>query len=528
MDGQTLVHRGTGPVALRLHHVSKTFAGQRALDDVSFDLQRAAVTALLGMNGSGKSTLIKVLAGAHAPDHGSSLEIDGADVPLPLTPATAHAAGLRFLHQEIGLVPALTISDNFAFADRFRSAGVLAPIRTRQQHDHVARVLAQFGVDHHPGTLVSDLGPTSRTMVALARAFQDDDASPAGGTADRDPLASSVLVLDEPTASLPAEEVESLLLTVEALRRRGGTIVYVSHRTEEVHRLADQIIVLRDGRLVADVPRADLGVDDIVALVVGQRLTPKQHQPAARRTGRVVLEARGLQGPRLRGVDIDIRAGEVLGVAGLVGCGRSELMRLLSGSQRPTAGALSLQEEAFAPRSPADALAAGIALVPQDRRGEGCVLPMSVQENLTMGDLGRHSRHGVLSRRREAAVAGTLVADFRIKAAGLDQPIALLSGGNQQKVVVARAADRRTTVLLLDEPTQGVDALAKQEIWNIVRQMADEGCAVVLASTDVEEFVGLCDRVLVLDRGLVVATATGRDIDAERLTALCAGGSTAA
>ncbi|MFE5838791.1 sugar ABC transporter ATP-binding protein [Arthrobacter sp. NPDC056493] len=502
--------------ALRIENLSKTFASQKALDSVSFSVQRGKITALLGMNGSGKSTLIKVLAGVYQPDDGASLTIGDTEARLPMTPRTAHEAGLRFLHQDVGLVDSLTIADNFAFVDRFRSPGLLGPINQRRQHEHVAATLAKFGVSVHPGTLVAQLNPTLRTMVGLARAFQDEEES---GVAA---FAKNVVVLDEPTASLPVEEVDTILTSLEELKANGGTVIYVSHRTEEVKRIADQLVILRDGKLVADEPIADMTVDDIVSRVVGKRLEKTRLPRQSEREGGVVLSARGISGPRLREVDLDVRSGEIVGIAGLVGCGRSELVRILAGAQKPLMGEMQLDGKPYRPDSPATAISRGVACVPQERRREGAVLSMTVRENITLGRLKAFAKNGMLDGRKEREGALRLIEQFAVKPPAPSQLIGLLSGGNQQKVVVARAAGYGGTALLLDEPSQGVDALAKQEIANIVRSLAADGLAVVLASTDFEEFVGLCDRVLILDRGRLVAEATGLDISEEHLALLCA------
>ncbi|WP_423184486.1 sugar ABC transporter ATP-binding protein [Arthrobacter sp. NyZ413] len=502
--------------ALRISKLSKTFAGQKALDNVSFSVPRGNITALLGMNGSGKSTLIKVLAGVYQPDPDAGLTIGGAEMALPMTPRSAHDAGLRFLHQDVGLVDSLTIADNFAFVDRFRAPGVLGPISKRLQHEHVAATLGKFGIELHPGVLVGSLNPTLRTMVGLARAFQDEEES------GLQAFAKNVVVLDEPTASLPVEEVDTILTSLEELKANGGTVIYVSHRTEEVKRIADQLVILRDGKLVADEPIAEMTVDDIVGRVVGKRLVKAAIPRKGERQGDVILSGRGISGQRLQGVDFEVRSGEIVGVAGLVGCGRSELIRILAGAQKATSGHMELAGSSYTPDSPAGAIAAGVTCVPQERRREGAVLPMTVEENITLGRLKAYSRNGSLDRRKEREGVLRLIAQFSVKPADPVKMIGLLSGGNQQKVVVARAAGFGGRVLLLDEPTQGVDALAKQEIANIVRELAAQGLAVVLASTDFEEFVGLCDRVLVLDRGRLVAEAAGDDISEEYLALLCA------
>lgn len=501
---------------MRVGRLSKSFAGQKALNEVSFSVPRGKITALLGMNGSGKSTLIKVLAGIYQPDAGGSLDIGREQVALPLTPEAAHRHGLRFLHQDVGLVDSLSIADNFAFVDRFRAPGVLGPINHRRQYEHVAATLAKFGVSKHPSTLVRELNPTLRTMIGLARAFQDEEE--AGLKA----FARNVVVLDEPTASLPASEVDTILTSLEELKANGGTVIYVSHRTEEVKRIADQMVILRDGRLVADEPTTDLSVDDIVTRVVGKKIEKARIPRSSEREGRVVLSTAGISGNRLSQVDFHVRSGEIVGVAGLVGCGRSELVRILGGAQVPTLGSMLLEGQPYAPKTPADAISTGVASVPQERRREGIVLPMTVKENITLGRLGEFTANGRLQGRKEAASAGDLMERYSVKPNDPSRIISLLSGGNQQKVVVARAAGYGGVVLLLDEPTQGVDALAKQEIANIVRKLAADGLAVVLASTDFEEFVGLCDRVVVLDRGKVVATAEGEDINEENLALLCA------
>ncbi|TQL48772.1 monosaccharide ABC transporter ATP-binding protein (CUT2 family) [Homoserinimonas aerilata] len=500
--------------ALRIANVSKTFAGQRALDDVTVEVPAGEVTALLGMNGSGKSTLIKILAGVYEPDAGGRAWVGGRELALPSTPAASHAAGLRFLHQDLGLVDSLTVADNFALVDRFIARGVIAPINRRAQFAHTAATLDLFDLHVHPGALVGELSPSVRTMIGIARAFQSRDAG-------LDALRDRILVLDEPTASLPADEVDTVLRMLERLRERGGTTIYVSHRIEEVRRIADRVAVLRDGRLVADEPLGARDSHEIVSLIVGRPLEKVKLARAEQREGDPVLQAWGLHGSRLSGVDFSVRAGEIVGVTGLIGCGRSELVRILAGAQQPDAGEMRFQGSGYSPAGPADAVALGVTCVPQNRRSDGVVLDMGVAENLTLGRLARHTRLGSIDRAGERAAAAALSERFLVKAAGPATPVRSLSGGNQQKVVVARAASGDVKAILLDEPSQGVDALATQEIANILRGLAESGVAVVVASTDYDDLVGLADRVVVLNRGRQVAELEGADITGDRLALAC-------
>ncbi len=425
---------------------------------------------------------------------------------------------MRFLHQEIGLVEALTISDNFAMVGRFKARFALGPIAQREQDEFVAQILHRFDLNVHPRTKVADLSPTLRAMVGMARAFQHSDD-------DEDVFAKNVLVLDEPTATLPTEEVHAVMATVERLRDHGGTVIYVSHRTDEVKRLADNLVVLRDGEVVVEEPVAKLQIPDIVSRVVGQAVAAKKPRDTDLGGAPVVLEANNLCGTRLRDVNLQVRAGEILGVAGLVGCGRSELIRLLSGAQMPAKGTMKLGGQPYRPKHPGTAVSRGVVSVPQDRRVEGCVLGMATTDNLTMGSLSDFFKGGLLRLKTESLSAKGLAETYLVKAGDIRSPISTLSGGNQQKVVIARAASRATEVLLLDEPTQGVDALAKQEIWDIIRNFAATGNAVIVASTDLDEFVGLCDRVIIMDRGAIAASAEGpEEITENKLALLCVGG----
>ena len=503
--------------AVVCENLSVTFGATKALMSVTTGFERGKITALLGMNGSGKSTLIKVLAGIYRPDPGSRLTIAGTKVDERLTSEQSHRLGMRILHQEIGLVESLSVSDNFALTNRFKATSLLGPIAQREQDELVARTLRRFDLNIHPQTPVADLSPTLRTMVGMARSFQYSGD-------DEDAFARNILVLDEPTASLPAEEVHAVMAAIERLRDHGGTVIYVSHRTEEVKRLADNLVVLRDGEVIVEEPVARLRIGDIVSRVVGRAIASKPTRAVDLTAAAIALDVKNLHGPRIRDFSLQLREGEILGVAGLVGCGRSELVRLLSGAQIPFSGEVRLRNRPYSPTHPGNAVKLGVASVPQNRRTEGCVPGMSSKDNLTLGSLGQFSKGGFLRLAAETGWANRLADRYMVKAESIHAPVSTLSGGNQQKVVIARAAGQASHILLLDEPTQGVDALAKQEIWDIIRGIAATGKAVVVASTDFDEFVGLCDRVVVLDRGRITATAEGPDeITEERLAFLCAG-----
>lgn len=502
------------PQGLTVEGLSKTFAGQRALDDVSTVFPAGEITALLGHNGSGKSTLIKIFAGFYEPDEQREIEVFDQRLTLPISPREAHEAGLRFMHQDLALIDALTIADNFAFVDHFRTPTEIGPISRRREHRRVAATLAEFGVDEHPGKRVGDLDMTTKTIIGMARAVQDSRGS-------KDDVRHHVLFLDEPTAALPQEEVERVLEVMGQIRDRGGAVVLVSHRIDEVMRIADRVVVLREGKVVAQRERAGLDPDSLVELIVGGS-SADEGRRAKGPQEQVTLSVRDLQGPRLRGLDFDVRRGEIVGVAGLVGCGRSELTRILAGAQRADAGTVTLADAPFEPKTPADALRAGVAYVPQDRRGAGCITGMSLQENLSLGRLNTYFKNGWLSLREEKRATRTAIEEFDIRPADPRRLVAYFSGGNQQKAVVSRAVSRNPVLLVLDEPMQGIDIGAKREIAQIVRNLADEGVAVIVGSTDVADLIGLCERVLVLNRGHLAAVAEGVEVAEERLTMLAA------
>ena len=501
-------HNGGGLVVTG---ISKTFASTRALADVSASFPAGSITALLGQNGSGKSTLIKILAGFYHPDPRSgSITVNGEALELPVHPHKAEEAGIRFLHQDLGLVSELSVADNFAFVNGY-STGFAAAIRSREMSRRVQEALGRLGLNVDPWARVADLTPTERTMVAIARAF----AHSLSGTQLR------VLVLDEPTAALPAHEVETVFAALRRVRDSGCAVIFVSHRIDEVLQICDQLVILRDGSLVEQRTLAGLRPEQLITMIVGESV--ERTYPARRsRPGEVVIGATRLAGRRLREVDVHIRAGEIVGVTGLLGCGRSELCRLLGGGQQPKGGKLQLGGRDLEFRTPGDAVRAGVASVPQERRRDGCIPSMSVRENLSLSDIRPFWKGGRLRGDLERQMARQIIEDFDIRPANFEALMSGLSGGNQQKAIVGKWVRIRPRVLILDEPTQGVDIGAKHEIGQIIRDLADEGVAIVVGSSDFDELVPLCDRVLVLDRGLIVAEVLAQDLSEERLTTLCA------
>lgn len=491
--------------------INKTFTGTRALVDVSAAFPSGSITALLGQNGSGKSTLIKIFAGFYHPDPGSgSVTLNGAALELPVDPGKAEAAGIRFLHQDLGLIAELSVVDNFALVNGF-STGPGGKISAKNMARRVTEALSKLDVDVDPWAKVADLTPTERTMVAIARAF----AQGISGTKLR------VLVLDEPTAALPAHEVDTVFSALRMVRDSGCAVIFVSHRIDEVMQLCDQLVILRDGHLIAQRAMQGLQPDELVSLIIGKSVV-RTYPERQSSSGEVVIGTKGLCGPRLHNVDMAVRGGEIVGVTGLLGCGRSELARLLSGGQQPSGGSILLAGREVEFHSPRDAVREKIAHVPQERRRDGCLPAMNVRENLSLSGISEFWKGGRLRRDLEQKMSRDVIESFDIRPSNAEALMSGLSGGNQQKAIVGKWVRINPRVLILDEPTQGVDIGAKHEIGQIIRDLADKGVAVLVGSSDFDELVPLCDRVLVLDRGQIVADVPSDELSEERLTMLCA------
>jgi D-xylose transport system ATP-binding protein len=494
---------------LELGHITKDFPGVRALDGVSFDLEKGEVHALCGENGAGKSTLIKILCGYHpAGSYGGEIRLQGRPVRFHnLREAEEH--GIALIAQELALVPELSVAENLVLGREPSRAGL---IRWPSVRDIAREALELVGLEVDPSRAVKELGIGQQQMVEIAKALAKKAA---------------VLVLDEPTAALPESDSRRLLALLARLREQGLAAVYISHRLEEVFALADRITVLRDGRSVGTGARGELTPDRVISMMVGREVTSMYPRPAVAR-GRTLLEVRDWSvedaaNPHrhaVKGVSFTLAEGEVLGIGGLMGAGRTALLNSLFGAARaPVSGRLKVldgpERGPFA--APAEAIASGLALVSEDRKRYGLVLEASVLDNLTLATLGQFVRHGVLDHggRRDRA-AGQAQA-LRLKAPGLNVPVKQLSGGNQQKVVLGKWLMAQPRVLFLDEPTRGIDVGAKAEVYALVAELAAKGLGVVLVSSELPELLGMSHRVLVLSQGRPTTLLEGAAASPEAL-----------
>ena len=494
--------------AIAMRGLSKTYAGTLALDGLELELRRGEIHALLGGNGSGKSTTIKILAGVVPPDPGGVLTINGEDVPAEdWSPARAHAAGLRFVHQQPAVFPDLTVAENLALGAQFPK-GVGGRIDWSQLNARTAELLAKYNVPARPTAPLRTLRAADRSRVAIIRAMQDLVEGDEG-----------VLILDEPTAALPDREVEHLLDALRTYAENGQTILYVSHRLDEVLSVADRITVLRDGRKVATVDAKGLKESDLIELIVGRPIERAIPSSYAEIADDATLVIRGLTGGPLRGVDLTLRRGEVLGIAGLLGSGRSELLRMLFGAYPIDAGSVLLEGADYRPGTPDAAMKAGVAYVPEDRQADAVLAGCSVRHNLSAGQAGDYFHRLLFRHSKERADSARSISDFLIRVAGDTLPIETLSGGNQQKVILARWLRRHPKVLLLDEPTQGVDVGARAEIYQLVRRATAAGTSVILVVSEPEELAHASDRVAILRGGRITAVVE-QPLDAHRLTEL--------
>jgi ribose transport system ATP-binding protein len=490
--------------ALEIRGLSKTFAGQVALDRVDLTVAVDEIHALVGQNGSGKSTLIKVLAGYHQPDPGGAAAAAVRGRPLVLGSATAaHDSGIRFVHQDLGLILDLSVVENLMVGHRYPTA-FPCRIRWREAARVAAGLLAEVGVRLDVRAPVSSLGLAERTAVAIARALPHRE--------------KALLVLDEPTAALPADDVERLFGILRRLRDAGNSILIVSHHLDEVLQLANTVTVLRDGHSVAVSPTADVDHDRLSWLIVGHDLdrSVSRSEPVEV-VERPVLRLDRLSGATVVDVSAAVRAGEIVGIAGLTGSGREVLAALVTG-RVDRDGEVEVDGRAIAPHNPRAALGSGLASVPGERARYGTFANLTVRHNITVGSLRRHVRRGSINGRTERHEVAGWIEQFGIVTRGCDAPISSLSGGNQQKVLVARAMRLAPKALVLDDPTSGIDVKAREQVHRIIATSASEGTAVLLVSTDSDELSRLCDRVLVLGRGRVrTELRRGVDLSQERI-----------
>jgi ribose transport system ATP-binding protein len=496
------------PAVLTVTNLSKSFGGPRVLDDVSLTIEPGEIRALVGQNGSGKSTLIKIMAGFHLPD-GGQVEVDGKPLTFGVG-ADSDALGLRFVHQDLGLVDMLDTVDNLALGQGYPSYRG-GRISWRAERKAARKALADLGYSFDVRRPVGTLAMSERTAVAIARAVST------GGETPR------LLVLDEPTANLPAAEAERLFQLTRRVAESGIAVVFVSHHFDEVFELSDSVTVLRDGKLVTTRPVEGLTEDGLIELVVGRPLEQTTHDVKAVERTKVLLEVKDLATPEvLAGISFQVHAGEIVGIAGITGSGRDEVApAIFGGTDR--SGVVSVDGVAIPRQRPDIAVAKGIGLVPAQRHANAAFMAASLRENITVTKPGVHFKNLVLRKGRERADVDTWLERLDVRPRNSEFAMSDLSGGNQQKVVICRWLRMEPTVLVLDEPTQGVDVGAKADIHALVDEAAAQGTGVLVVSTDHEELVRLCHRVLVVRRGHIVEELSGERLDADTITAVTIG-----
>jgi ribose transport system ATP-binding protein len=485
--------------AVRMQNVTKAFGSVRVLNGVDFDVRRGEVHALLGGNGAGKSTLMKILEGVYQLDSGT-IEVDGEEVSM----SSIHEArqrGIVMIFQEFSLVPTLTVAQNIALAREPKTR--IGLLNDRAARKRAREIFADMQVDVDPDAYVGDLTTAYWQLTEIAKALSHD---------------ARVLIMDEPTASLARSETERLFELVHRLKERGIGIVYISHRLEEVFEIADRVTILRDGKIVLTQPTAAVTPSEAIEGIVGRTMEEAAQWKPRRvdRAGQPLLDVRGLEsGPRVRGVSFQLHKGEILGIAGLMGSGRSELARSLFGIDRVTSGEIHIDGRRRRIRNPQDAIHAGIALIPEDRRTQGLVLAHSMRDNLLLPLLGEVTSVGLIDDSRGRTLASGLIDQLQIRGGSASRPVGLFSGGNQQKVVIAKWLGTGPRILIMDEPTVGVDVGTKAEIIEMIRSLADEGKGVIVISSELPELLAVSDRVLVLREGRIEREIDRADLASE-------------
>ncbi|MDF7799477.1 sugar ABC transporter ATP-binding protein [Pontiellaceae bacterium B1224] len=490
---------------LQLKNITKRYPGVVALNNVSLDIVEGEVHALVGENGAGKSTLIKSCTGAVVPSEGT-VSIQGQEFSA-LNPKLSEELGLAVIYQEFNLVDELSVAENIFLGRAIRKSGMM--IDKKAMAEKAAAIFEQFDIDIDPNALVGSLTVGYQQLVEIAKAVSQN---------------AQILIMDEPSAPLTAAEAESLYVMVEKLKAKGVTIVYISHRMEEIFRLSDRITVLRDGQKIETLNTSDTNLDDLVKLMVGREL--KETYPARNHqiSEEVLLEVDNVSGNGVHDISLQIRKGEVLGLAGLIGAGRTELAELLFGVKQKIAGRVVLHGKEVNPKLPKEAIAEGIALVPEDRKKQGALLEVDIKGNISMAILERISKFFTVNKKEERRIAEDYQKSMRIKTPNLEQKIKNLSGGNQQKAIIAKWLATEPTLVIFDEPTRGIDVGAKSEIYTLVNSLVESGKAVLMISSEMEEVMGMSDRIIVLQEGRISGELERKDFDQETIMGFAAQG----
>ncbi|WP_233859112.1 sugar ABC transporter ATP-binding protein [Paraburkholderia sp. HD33-4] len=501
------------PPLLEMRGISKTFPGVRALDKVRLSVWPGEVHSLMGENGAGKSTLMKILSGAYQADPGGEILIDGKTVVID-GPLAARELGVAVIYQELSLAPNLSVAENIHAGRELRKGGGRFGMVDRAAMERGCEdVLKRLGASFGPTTLVGSLSIAERQLVEIARAVHSD---------------ARIIVMDEPTTPLSSRETERLFKLIRQLREEGLAIIYISHRMAEIYELSDRVSVLRDGTYVGTLMRDELSAESLVSMMVGRDISgfyKKQHAPYD--PGKVVLTVRDVaDGNRVRGCSLDLHSGEVLGIAGLVGAGRTELARLIFGAEQRARGEIAIDGRTLHVHGPRDAIDAGLVYLTEDRKHQGLFLDMSVRDNINVAVAGRDARFGVLDLARGSSRAKDSISSLSIRVPSPRVNVGALSGGNQQKVLLSRLLETKPRVLILDEPTRGVDIGAKSEIYRIINDLAKTGVGIIVISSELPEVIGVADRVLVMREGLFAGELggyTGKPITQEAIIELATG-----
>lgn len=486
--------------ALALRHVTKRYPGVLALDDMSIQFKAGEIHALLGENGAGKSTLIKTIAGAIAPDAGE-IQI-GESGYRALSPAAARKMGIEVIYQEFNLVPTLSVAENICLGENTGWKVKRAEMRAR-----AASLLAELHANVHPDALVRDLSSSQQQLVEIAKALAKKP---------------KILIMDEPTAPLAVQEVQSMFQVIRRLRDTGTAVIYITHRMDEIFDLADCVSVLRDGRWIETLQCRTTDRTTLIRLMVGRELN-EQYPERLPPSNELALELHQVSGNGDKNISFGLRRGEILGVSGLVGAGRTELAKLILGAGKLESGEIRIRGTVTHIRSPRQAVAKGISLIPENRKEEGCFLDQPIRWNVSIAALRHLQRWLRVDRQAEDELAASYASKLRIKTPNLEQKVKNLSGGNQQKVVIAKTLAAKSSVLLFDEPTRGIDVGARQEIYKLMVDLASQGMAILMITSDMEELLGMSDRVMVLHAGQMAGMLDRKDCTQERILALASG-----